>query len=246
MTTDLKLASRLTRLFAFLIDHLSLTLVIVLPLLLLLTNDDTPDNTDIFFLFPVFIIVSMLFYFCKDFIKGASLGKWLLGLTVREQKNLDSTPSLMNLFLRNLTIVIWPVELIVLLVDKNKRRLGDKLGKTVVVQSQKVSVLKIILIILLGFILFTFIIFATVMYVIKSSDAYQISESFIEQNEEIKQKTGGVSGFGFLPSGTINITDESGESFLTLKVKGKVKDIVVDIYLTKQPGSKWIVKEYHY
>ena len=43
----------------------------------------------------------------------------------------DNKPSLLNLIIRNITIIIWPVEALLVLLDKE--RLGDRLAKTKVI-----------------------------------------------------------------------------------------------------------------
>ena len=59
-----------------------------------------------------------------------------MGIMVRDENNQNEIPSIGRLFLRNLFIIIWPVEDIVLATSDQKKRPGDNVAKTVVVKIQ--------------------------------------------------------------------------------------------------------------
>jgi uncharacterized RDD family membrane protein YckC len=70
-------------------------------------------------------------YLCKDSINGRSLAKRILGHQVVDNKTGQvATP--LQCLVRNILIIIWPVEVIVVQVNP-ARRLGDKLAGTKVV-----------------------------------------------------------------------------------------------------------------
>ena len=70
-------------------------------------------------------------YFCKDVVNGRSLAKRILKLQVAKNGS-GEVASPMQCFIRNLLCVIWPVEVIMVLVNP-QRRLGDLLAGTQVV-----------------------------------------------------------------------------------------------------------------
>ena len=76
----------------------------------------------------------------------------------------------------------------------------------------------------------------------KSSDAYKTAITAIESKAEIKAETGGITGYGFMPSGSIQTTNGSGHAELTITVKGAKKDVDVYVALTKQNDS-WQMQE---
>jgi len=117
------------RIKAFLIDYIIYTIVLVAPATIFLTIDNF-DNT-----FPIFMIIVFIAISFKDILNGRSIGKRILGLYVRDYNDFEKTPRFYNLIIRNLLLFIWPVEFLVLKIDKDSRRLGDKLAKTQVVEN---------------------------------------------------------------------------------------------------------------
>lgn len=74
--------------------------------------------------------LSYIYFLCKDVIGGRSLGKRLQKLQLVRS---DGSPvSYTRMVVRNLFIVIWPIEVIMYLANKGQR-LGDLLCKTTVV-----------------------------------------------------------------------------------------------------------------
>ena len=104
-------------------------------------------------------ILILIIYLAKDSFKGISYGKWIMGIMIRDDNEQKSIPSFLILFLRNLYLILLPIELIVLISSKNKKRLGDKYSGTIVLNNPvtisklyRVIVLISIFIFLFGFI----------------------------------------------------------------------------------------------
>ena len=110
-------ASTGRRFWAFIIDHIIITIIVLVPSFMF-----GPIN-----FFGIMLAASFL-YAIKDIVKGRSPGKFVLGIAVRNQADASETPSAAKLFLRNVLSFLWPVEFIVLLSSKTK--IGDKLAKT--------------------------------------------------------------------------------------------------------------------
>ncbi len=70
--------------------------------------------------------------------------------------------------------------------------------------------------------------------------------NYIESSEEIVDETGGIEGYGFLPSGSVQISNGEGEAVYSISIKGKNEDILVEVYLTKEPRQDWVVQEVYY
>lgn len=81
------------------------------------------------------LLPGFILYFAKDSYQGISLGKWIMGIMVRDQNNLNKVPSFGRLFLRNLFLIIWPIEFLILATNKQNKRLGDTLTKAVVLKN---------------------------------------------------------------------------------------------------------------
>ena len=132
-----KLSSKGRRIAAFVIDHFVMTFLMVAMVFVAL-GPDFMDNDNMGKMPTVMLAVMLpgfLLYFAKDSVKGISVGKWIMGIMVRDASNHDEVPSFGRLFLRNLFVIIWPVEFIVLASSPERKRLGDKTAKTVVVEN---------------------------------------------------------------------------------------------------------------
>lgn len=235
-------SSRKRRIAAFLIDHFVMTFLMVSIVFMVLGPNFMDENnpskmmiTMLFVMIPGFIL-----YFAKDSLKGISIGKWIMEIMVRDEKNQNEIPSFGRLFLRNLFIIIWPVEFIVLATDNQKKRLGDKVAKTVVVKNpnKPAKLPRILALIGVGIAFFVFILF-TAGNAMKKSGAYKVATKEIEQNKYIINETGGIKGYGMLPTGSINISNGHGQAQFEIKVLGNKKDLNVGVYLEKEPNEEW-------
>lgn len=86
------------------------------------------STKDIFFV--VMVTIALFGMICKDAL-GISIGKFVFKYEVYSQKTEKRATALQKI-VRNITLVVWPVEVIVLLLSKKERRLGDMLAGTVV------------------------------------------------------------------------------------------------------------------
>jgi uncharacterized RDD family membrane protein YckC len=243
---EFTISSRKRRIAAFMIDHFIFSFLLVAIIFGSMGSDfmNQENPGKVMSSMLVIMLAGFVLYFAKDSVRGSSPGKWLMGISVRDKEDHASVPSVGRLFLRNLTVVIWPVEFIVLVANGEKRRLGDQLANTVVVKSsRKMKVLPIVLIAIAGVLLFFFSMFFMIVGFMKNSDAYKTAIREIEQNKEIIEETGGIKGYGIMPTGSINIANGEGEAQLQIKVLGNKKNLVVDTYLTKQDGGAWKLQD---
>jgi hypothetical protein len=167
-----------------------------------------------------------------------------MGIMVRDASNHDEVPSFGRLFLRNLFVIIWPVEFIVLASSPERKRLGDKTAKTVVVENpnKPAKLPRILALIGVGvaFFTFTFLLAGTA---IKNSEAYKVAVQEIEQNQEVLDETGGIKGYGMIPTGNMTISNGNGKAQLEIKVLGNEKNLNVSAFLVKEPGGEWELME---
>lgn len=89
----------------------------------------TEESVLIIRLFTI-TILSSIFFFLKDIFNGASIGKRITKLAVQDHNNTGATPSFCRLILRNLSYIIWFVDLGRYFIANDKRRLGDVLAGT--------------------------------------------------------------------------------------------------------------------
>ena len=127
---------RINRILSMFLDHCIMCLLIV-PLVFLifglgaLMKDNLNNRIGIILVFIPFFI-----YLNKDFFYAKSPAKRILGFQVIDRKT-NKPANELQCFVRNLTIcVAWPSEVIVGLINP-ERRIGDFIANTKVVESEK-------------------------------------------------------------------------------------------------------------
>jgi uncharacterized RDD family membrane protein YckC len=128
--------SKFHRIASMLLDHIIMTIVIVPPMIILMILKangilEIGNGT-----FSVIFLSMMFIYINKDFFNAKSPAKRILGYQVLNRKT-EKPASELQCFVRNLTIAVaWPLEVIVALINP-ERRIGDFLANTKVVVSEK-------------------------------------------------------------------------------------------------------------
>ena len=239
-------ASRKRRIVAFIIDILVVSFLMSGTVFLILGPDFIDENNfyKMSTIMTIVMIPVFILYFGKESIKGISLGKWIMGIMVRVETDVNSIPSFWKLFIRNVFLMIWPIEFFASVLDKSKRRIGDKVTNTVVLMNpdKATKTYRIIALAAIGLVLYGFTaLFSGV--VLKSSDAYKTAVVSIENNNDIIKQTGEIESYGVFPKGNINITNDYGQAVLLISINGKEKNIEVTVLLEKKPNESWKVTE---
>ena len=107
-TTKLNLSSRKKRIAAFIIDQIILTIIMILILFLTLGTNFTIENNieKISSMILAISITGFLLYCIKDSIKGTSVGKWIMGIMVRDNNDQKRVPSFSRLIVESLNLPI--------------------------------------------------------------------------------------------------------------------------------------------
>jgi len=122
------------RIFAGVIDFLIAGLiqaVFMMVFLLIPLLNNTISITDVITRNIVITYSSVMFLVIRDIIGIKSIGKRILKLKIIENNSGNEAKFLKRLF-RNVTWLLGPIEIIVLLITKN--RIGDKIAGTAVVE----------------------------------------------------------------------------------------------------------------
>src|SRR5258708_35441811 len=111
MNETLAIAPRRKRIVAFLIDHFTLTFLMTAAFFSIIGPNYLDENNQGQFLVVLLMVAlpGMIIYVAKDSIQGISLGKWIMGIMVRNYANPQEVPSVFMLIVRNLFVFIWPV-----------------------------------------------------------------------------------------------------------------------------------------
>jgi len=127
---------RLRRIASMLLDHFIMCILIIPPsiILTIISENIGLKMNDGMGFFVFFLIVFI--YLNKDFFKGKSPAKRILGYQVINRKT-EKPATELQCFVRNLTIcVAWPLEVIIGFINP-QRRIGDFIANTKVVESEK-------------------------------------------------------------------------------------------------------------
>jgi uncharacterized RDD family membrane protein YckC len=234
----LKLASRKRRIAAYLFDYL----LLAIPVALAVSNSlNDPDNVR---LLTVVSLTMLLLFFAKDCMGGRSPGKRLMGIMVRDRDDVQQVPSAGRLLLRNVLLVIWLIEFIVMCTNDDKQRLGDQLAKTKVIRSPeplkvwpRVAVGSAVMIALVA------CIFTSVIGGMKKSVPYTMSVEAIHNNKTLEIVLGGISEVQGLPKASIHNGTDGGNAHFQFKVSGPKGQAIVATRLTRPPLGEWQLME---
>lgn len=118
------LSSRKRRIAAYIIDHFVLTFLIIATAFISLGTDflNEPNFNTMTATLLAVLLPGFFLYFAKDSFKGISIGKWIMGIMVRDAGNPELVPPFGRLLIRNLPLIIWPIEVIVLATNKPREK----------------------------------------------------------------------------------------------------------------------------
>ncbi|MBN2514659.1 MAG: hypothetical protein JXC33_01365 [Deltaproteobacteria bacterium] len=110
-------------------------------------------------------------------------------------------------------------------VEDSRRDIFSKRYKTLTI-----TAVAVVILIFLGTI-------AGVFFMLKRSDAYRISETFIRNSDEIQKTVGENIRFGLIPVGSVKLSGREGTANFKVSVKGSRGSTVVRVYLRKSQGT---------
>ena len=235
------------RIGAFIIDHIIIVVVLLAPFLIFIFRNTQDDPAKIFRMFPILMVVAFFVYCLKDCVNGASIGKRVMGLAVRNSLDISVTPPISKLFVRNILTFIWPIEFLVIICSANKTKIGDKIAHTDVFRSErKVKISIIIITVVLAISIFVISLFMGISSIFKNDDSYKMAVSYIENNTEIITLIGEVQNYGFIPSGSLNYSGGYGQAVYSIKVIGSKNTIYVHVQMEKKPNKDWEITYFDY
>lgn len=121
---------------AFLLDYIFF--ISIFGVMISLSGDFAPVTAEgtMNLTFIVTVLLLLFLYLLKDSIRGISLGKWCVGLMIRDAHYLDKIPSLWILSVRNfIALTTYPFEFGKIVFDSNNQRFVDVYFVTIVVEN---------------------------------------------------------------------------------------------------------------
>lgn len=256
---DNPIASRKRRIIAVLIDFWLIGYLTSLSIYIQFFVIKTPWDTDliegVISLHLAMGLTGLFIFLCKDAINGLSIGKLLMG--IRTVKTSGKPVDFFSALLRNLSLLIWPVEAIAIILNSKKRRLGDHLAGTKVKRDLKISgsYRGLAAIVLMGFYWFTpnlpNIDFTSQdfndisQYIIKHSQAYEVAEQSLYEQPAIEKLIGSISEIKIGNTSSIETHNDSGHAHLILVAIGEHAELPVEVRLKRSEGE-WQLTEMHF
>ncbi|MDA3799373.1 MAG: RDD family protein [Kiritimatiellae bacterium] len=128
---EIKNASLGKRIGAFMIDFLIATCIqifLFIPFIMTPIIQKNIDGTEVITRSNLITLVTFTYLILRDLPNGRSVGKKALNLQVR---SMDQSPaSVLQLTLRNVFVMLYPIEFVWLLATSGRERLGDIAAKT--------------------------------------------------------------------------------------------------------------------
>jgi uncharacterized RDD family membrane protein YckC len=163
----------------------------------------------------------VLLLLARDVLGGKSPGKWLTGLAVGRAENPEARAPLLSNLLRNLPLLILPVEGLLVFVHPYGRRLGDRLAGTVVVAPAQVSPLSRRLmglaVLFLGVLLVSFLLGP---WNVRRSAAYQVARGAAAAHPEVAAAVGAPAELNASPSLELAVRPDGGSATLVFEARG--------------------------
>ncbi len=229
------------RILAYFIDFFCICAVMTPLITSIFFKDFGLEKGMNFFIKPIIIFSSFfLLQTLKDVIAGISPGKWIMGLSVKNNDNPNVKPPLWKLILRNIPLIIYPVDMFYILTGKEQVRLGDKIAKTVVVRREgaKVKVIPLIVMVVLFIGAISFF-FDSSMFSLKNNIAHKAAVEQLAQNEELIEYTGGIKEIKPAKSGSVNSLEKFARFWID--IKGNQRDVKIQVFMEAESDSVWYI-----
>ena len=211
--------------------------------------------------FSEWMLCTIIFWAYMIWLKGyrgATPGYYALGIRIIsiDGTQVNVKQIIIRIISSFLSAISFGLGYIWITVDADRQAWHDKIAGTYVIRSWAMPVRTIKLprpglirvklltsLIVVSILLFLGLI-GSVMYLLKSSDAYRLSKQYISENPWAQQEVGNTIKFGIIQSSEI-INGASGEANLTIHVSGDKGEITVTTKLEKKDG-RWQIIEAGY
>ena len=158
---------------------------------------------------------------CKDVVNGQSIGKWLTGIAVAAMPGLSAAPGLKRAVLRNLTLLILPIDGVFVFRDRYGRRLGDRLAGTVVVVPAGVPhLMRRLIVMAILFLLVMLTSFLVAPWNMKRSAAYQEAYRIAAGHPTVTRAVGAPARPDSSPAFKLSLQEGGGSAEIVFEVEG--------------------------
>ena len=233
------LAPHHQRLFAMIVDYLLVVGALNMAQKFLLGADwdlNPSSSSWRFMLVPgAFLLVF------KDILGGVSPGRWITGIAVVLASDPESPPPWTRLALRNLFLILLPLEAVWVFFDPFYRRWGDRVAGTVVVTPNRIApYTRRLLGLTILFLATMLIIFGLEYWNVSRSAAYRTALEAAAVHPKVIAVAGETFEFGDSPGLTLLEDQQGHQAQVILNVQGQKGKYDVKVVLRRNPGSpRW-------
>ena len=241
------LAGHHLRLFALLIDYLMVVIVLNLMNQLLLGEHwDLRPLEDRGGGWTYWIVTGAALFLTKDVWFQRSPGKWFTGIAIGQAENPLLPPSRTMLALRNVPLLLLPVEAVLVFVDPYSRRLGDRWMGTVVIEPLRPAHMGrrmlVFTSLLMGVLLLAFLVAPWNM---RRTSAYQEAVLQVMADPQVHRRVG--DGIEVTESGGFDLRLEEGAeraelNFAAIGTRGQAEGTVSLVLLV--PERRWVLESF--
>lgn len=236
------LAPHHQRLFALILDYLLVVGTLNMAQKFFLGADwdlNPPSAPWLALLAPGVILIAF-----KDILGGVSPGRWITGIAVTLASDPGSAPPWRRLVLRNLFLVLLPLEAVMVFFDPYYRRLGDRVAGTVVVIPNRIApYTRRLLGLAILFMITTLIIFGLEYWNVRRTAAYRTALEVAAAHPKVISAVGETPSFGDSPGLTLLEDQQGPQAVVTLKAEGKQGAFEVKLVMRRERGSnRWRVE----
>ncbi len=185
-------------------------------------------------------------FLIKDGLGSRSLGKWTTGIAVRRASHPEMWAALKQLVLRNLALLLLPVEGYLVFADPQCRRLGDRWSGTVVVVPDRVAPLSRRLLGLSSLVLAVLLIaFLVGPWNMRRTAAYQQALGEIRTHPGLAALVGADYTIEESTLFNLNPAPQGGNASVEFKVKGSegVRTGLVELVLDPD-RRQWVLESF--
>jgi hypothetical protein len=188
------------------------------------------------------ILLAMGLFFCRDIVKGQSIGRYILGVGVRSADSPTQIPTIPKLITRNLFLVIWPIEFFALAFSSKRLRIGDRITGTRVLRVPAAWKPRLLAAaaVLVACACTTFF---GISAVTRNSAAYRVATEHLRSDASVIAELGAVESFGAFPGGGIEVVNGYGTADLFISVQGSSRSIRARVRMAREPDQPWLVQE---
>ncbi|PZX19453.1 RDD family protein [Breznakibacter xylanolyticus] len=232
------------RVAAFLLDLFILALVLMLLAMIFMDSlvRLVPGSSLFSWVWLLVAMGAIGMFLCRDAFDGVSIGRFASGIVVRDVFIPHRSPGTFRLMLRNLFALLWPLDLLWVVMRRDGRRLGDRFARTVVLYSSQraMRLVRLGLAAVVVLSVFSFFLVTPETFLMRS-EPYAVASAFLKSDAQIDEIAGGVKQLGWFASGQLSVVDGIGQAKVRMLVDGDRRDVMVDVRLCRDVKGNWEV-----